>query len=235
VANIISPDIAFSFDETAPEGDIDEVTERIILNFREDENAIRPRDFPLCPIVHLPGKYEGTLAECAPRLIAKVTSELNPVMVAIPERELGDGLIERFKSVRDIRRALNELGKYYPIHLLGTGNPISMIAFAAAGADSFDGLEWCRTVADYNNGHMFHFQHFDCFNEQYLSRIQSPEIRKIITDPGASYVARVACYNLDFFNDWSKTMQDMIATDQIEHLLKNVPNIGNMLFEELMK
>jgi len=235
VASMLSPDIAFSFDETGLEGDLDEIAERIILNFHEDENAIRPRDFPICPIIHLPGKYEGTIAECASRLVAKVTPELNPVMVAIPERELGDGLIERFKSVRNIRRALNELGKYYPLHLLGTGNPISMIAFAAAGADSFDGLEWCRTVADYNNGHLFHFSHFDCFNEPCLSRVRSPEIRKIISDPDATYVAKVASYNLDFFSDWAKTMQEMIAGGQIEHLLKNVPNIGKILFEELMK
>ncbi|KKM11545.1 hypothetical protein SY88_07520 [Clostridiales bacterium PH28_bin88] len=234
IAGVLSPDIAFSFDEVNPQGDIDEVADRIIRNFRQDEKAISPLDFPLCPIIHLPDKYEGTLAGCASQLVAKVTSELKPVMVAIPERELGDGLVERVRTVRDIRKALNNLGKYYPFHLLGTGNPISMIAFAAAGADSFDGLEWCRTVADYNNGYLFHFQHFDFFSDHCLSRLQSHEIRRIIENPNASYVARVLSYNIDFFSDWTKTMQDMIAAGQVEHLLKYIPIIGTKLFKELM-
>lgn len=234
IAGVISPDIAFNFDEINPLGDIDEIIGRIVQNFRQDEIAIHPLNFPLCPIIHLPEEYKGTLAECASELITKVASELNPLMIAIPERELGDGLINRVMTVREIRKALNNLGKYYPLHLLGTGNPISMIAFAAAGADSFDGLEWCRTVADYNNGYLFHFQHFDFFSDYCLSRLQSHEIRRIIENPQASYVARVASYNLDFFNDWTKTMQDMIAAGQVEHLLKYIPYIGNKLYKELI-
>lgn len=234
IASIISPDVAFSFDESNPKGTLDEIAGRIIQNFYEDEKSISS-DFPICPIIHLPRGHDGTLSEYASQLIAKVTSSLNPIMVAIPERELGDGLIERFKSVRDIRIALNALGKYYPLHLLGTGNPISMIAFAAAGADSFDGLEWCRTAADYSNGHLFHFSHFDCFFEQYSSRVSSPAIRAIVADSNASYIAKVASYNIDYFSDSAKTMKDMITAGQIEHLLKNVPNIGKLLFEELKK
>lgn len=234
IASIISPDIAFSFDESNPKGTLDEIADRIIMNFHEDIKSISS-GILLCPIIHLPSEHDGTISECASELITKVTSKLNPIMVAVPERELGFGLIERFRTVRDIRRALNKLGKYYPLHLLGTGNPISMIAFAAAGADSFDGLEWCRTVADYGNGNLFHFSHFDCFNEQYLSRLSSPAIRMIVADPNTNYVAKVASYNIDYFCDSAKTMQDMIAAEQIEHLLKNVPNIGKLLFEELKK
>lgn len=235
IAGLISPDLAFNYDYINLKGNTDQVEDQLICNFRQDEKSIHPLNFPLCPIIHLPENYNETLAECASDLVSKVASELNPLMVAIPERELGDGLVERVRTVRDIRKALNNLGKYYPLHLLGTGNPISMIAFAAAGADSFDGLEWCRTVADYNSGNLFHFQHFDFFSDHYLSRLQSHEIRSIIKNPQASYVARVASYNLDFFNDWTKTMQDMIAAGQVEHLLKNIPNIGKVVFKELMK
>lgn len=235
VASEISPDFAFAFDETDPEGNIDEVLERIVSGFHGDASGIRPRDFPLCPIVHLPGKCEVSRAECATQIVSRVVSTLDPIMVAIPERELGDGLIERVRTVRNIRRALNDLGRYYPLHLLGTGNPISMIAFAAAGADSFDGLEWCRTVADYDKGYLFHFQHFDCFRSHCVNRVRSRIIRKIIEDPNAAYGAQVASYNLDFFAEWTRTMQEMIGAGQTEHLLKNIPNIGATLYEELAK
>lgn len=235
IANELSPDIAFAFDETRPKGTIDQVAERIVKNFHADKRAICSDDFPLCPIVHLPEKYNETVAECASTIVARVALILDPVMIAIPERELGDGLVERFRTVKEIRNALNRLGKYYPLHLLGTGNPISIIALAAAGADSFDGLEWCRTVVDYDNGNLFHFQHFDCFRERYLTRLQSDICKSIIQNPEASYCARVASYNMDFFTDWTKTMQNMIRSGQIEFLLRLVPNIGTTLIKEFSK
>lgn len=233
MASKIRPDIAFAFDKWPTNGGTDEVANRIVRNFHADERAIRELGFSLCPIVHLPEKHERlTVAECASQIVAKVVKKLDPIMVAIPERELGDGLIERVRTVRDIRNALNGLGKYYPLHLLGTGNPITMIALAAAGADSFDGLEWCRTVADYDDGTLYHFQHFDCFREKYSSRLQL-KIQKIVENEDATYTAQVASYNLDFFTDLTRTIQDMIHRGNVEHLLKQIPNIGAKIFKEI--
>ncbi|MCC7571687.1 toll/interleukin-1 receptor domain-containing protein [Candidatus Micrarchaeota archaeon] len=238
---MVSPDLAFSYDEPKQEGEISETADYIITSFSKDKEAIGAKCTNLCPIIHLPEsimnspqKNNKRIAHWASQLAIKVVSELQPVMVAIPERELGFGLIERVRTVCEIRVALNSLGKYYPLHLLGTGNPISMLALAAAGADSFDGLEWCRTVADYDNGHLFHFQHFDFFKDRYLSRIRSRLIRMLIEDDEVPYVTQVVVYNFDFFNEWTKTMQDMIEAGQVEHLLKNIPNIGNKIFKELM-
>lgn len=230
-----SPDLAFSFDTIDPVGEPDRIAARIAASFRADDRALRERDFPLCPIIHIPRKYEGTLADCAARIVSGVANALDPLMLAIPERELGDGLLERTRTVRDIRKALNDLGKYYPLHLLGTGNPLSMIALAAAGADSFDGLEWCRTVADYNNGFLFHFQQFEFFSQAHLNRIQDQGIRHLIENPRTPYSVRTLSYNVDFFKDWTRTMQSMIHSGQTETLLKMVPNIGSQIFKDLSK
>lgn len=229
----LSPDLAFSFDTINPRGEPDQIAARIAASFRSDERALRDRNFPLCPIIHLPKKYKGTLAECASRIVAGVAAELDPLMLAIAERELGDGLRERARTVRDIRKALNALRKYYPLHLLGTGNPLSMIALAAAGADSFDGLEWCRTVADYPTGFLFHFQQFECFSQAFLHRVQDQRVKYLIENPDASYSSRTLSYNVDFFKDWTRTMQSMIHSGQVEHLLKMVPNIGQTLFKDI--
>lgn len=235
IAATISPDIAFSFDNTKLKGKIDYVVKSIVRNFRNDEDAIWGRDFPLCPIVHLPPGEMETIAERAAHIIAAVAAELNPIMIAVPERELGDGLRERFITVLKIRNALNALGKYYPLHLLGTGNPISMRALAVAGADSFDGLEWCRTVADYDNGRLYHFQHLDLFQDIYLLRLQQ-RTKDAIENPKVEYSGKVGAYNLDFFSDWAQTSQNMIHTGQGEYLLKlAVPNIGTMLSKYLSK
>lgn len=235
MAAMISPDIAFSFDRIDPEGTVAEIVKQIVDDFRKDDRALQPRDYELCPIIHLPKKFEGSLADCAAQIVSGVARELDPIMLSIPERELGDGMLERVKTVRDIRNALNEIGKYYPIHLLGTGNPLSMNALAAAGADSFDGLEWCRTVAEYHTGFLFHFQQFDFFSRVQLNRIQDAGIRHIIENPSIPYSVRTLSYNVDFFKDWTRTMQNLVHSRQIETLLKAVPNIGSEIFKELSK
>ena len=235
VAARLSPDLSFSFDSIDPKGEFDQIVDKISKNYRADDRALRERDFPLCPIIHLPSKYKGSLAECAAYIVSAVVNELDPLMLAIPERELGDGLIERVKTVRDIRKSLNTLGKYYPLHLLGTGNPFSIIALAAAGADSFDGLEWCRTVADYESGCLFHFQHFDFFSQTRIHQIQDHRIRYLIEHKDTPYSAKTLMYNIDFFNDWTRTMQNMIQSGQVEALLKQVPNIGSRIYMELNK
>lgn len=235
VAALISPDIAFSFDTIAPEGKPSDIIKKTVKLFRVDDRALQQRDFSLCPIIHLPKEFQGSLADCAAQIVSGVAHELDPIMLAIPERELGDGMMEKVKTVRDIRKALNALGKYYPLHLLGTGNPLSMIALAAAGADSFDGLEWCRTVAEYQTGFLFHFQQFDFFSAAQLSRIRDQSIRHLVDNPHTPYSVRTLSYNVDFFKDWTRSMQNLIHSGQTEALLKMVPNIGPDLYKELSR
>lgn len=237
IAGIVSPDICFSFDKPNPIGSIDVIVKNTINSYYEDEKNIQNRTFPIIPILHLPYNLGNSeINQNISDIAVKVAKEIDPVMIAIPERELGYGIKERFICVRDIRRALNELGKYYPLHLLGTGNPISMQIFATAGADSFDGLEWCRTVADYDKGFLFHFSQFHFFEKSCKSRIQSPASRAIIDNEESPYVLKVASYNFDYFCDSAKTMKKMIMAGQAEYLLRNIVpnNMGTELFEELI-
>jgi len=230
----LGPDIAFAFDTPNPEGSQGEVVKRAVRAYGADQRAIGPSRCCLCPIVHLPRTVDcAPVAKYAAAIVSRVARELDPVMIAIPERELGDGIVQRAKCVRRIRQELDASGKYCPLHLLGTGNPISMLVFAVAGADSFDGLEWCRTVAEYDSGQLFHFQHFDCFRDRYVGRLQD-EPRKIVENRAAPYGARIAAYNMSFFREWERDMQQMIHAGQGEQLLKmRVPNIGAALCAEL--
>ncbi len=231
----LRPDLVFSFDQVNPTGTIEQISQRIITSVRADEKSFGQLNVPICPIVHLPKKHLGTIEECASALVSAVASDLNPLMIAIPERELGHGIIAKTKAVRQIRKSLNKLGKYYPLHLLGTGNPLSMVALAASGADSFDGLEWCRTVADYERGYLFHFQQFEFFSQTMAHKIQDPQIRKLVSNSDLSYGMRVLAYNIDFFRDHTQTLQNLIHSGQIKTLLKMLPGIGSQLQEELSK
>ena len=83
-------------------------------------------------------------------------------MLAVPERLLGEGLLARAKRVHELRLALDSLGTgFTALHLLGTGNPLSILVYTLCGADSFDGLEWCQTVADPTTARLHHFQQRD--------------------------------------------------------------------------
>ena len=62
----------------------------------------------------------------------------------------------RAKTIIKIRKTLAPKKQYYPLHLLGTGNPLSILIYSICGADSFDGLEWCQTTVDYNTGLLYH-------------------------------------------------------------------------------
>ena len=92
---------------------------------------------------------------------------------------------------------------YCPLHLLGTGNPLSIIAYAMAGADSFDGLEWCQTVVDHETGKLFHFQQWDLFCHQ--------------TEWGQNnalpYIQSVLMHNLDFYARFMADLHDAVRDD----------------------
>jgi queuine/archaeosine tRNA-ribosyltransferase len=102
------------------------------------------------PLLHLP----------TPKLldtIPKIVQTVNPKIIGIPERELGANLFERASNVKKIRELLDSTDQTVLLHLLGTGNPISILIYSMCGADMFDGLEWCQTVVNPKTGHLFHF------------------------------------------------------------------------------
>ena len=154
-------DWAFCFDVMKPSRNPSKAVDRIVAAVERDRNSTSA---PVLPIVHARRiGASGFNLEEVPAIIRAVADRLQPPLVAIPERELGPGLITRAQTVRRIRGELDKLPFYQPLHLLGTGNPWSIAVLAAAGADSFDGLEWCRVVVDRNSDRLHHFQHFDFF------------------------------------------------------------------------
>ena len=62
-----------------------------------------------------------------------------------------------------------------------------------------------------------------------LAFVELPEDEKV------TYSAKTLMFNIDFFKDWTRTMQSMIHSGQTEILLKMVPNIGSEIFKELSK
>jgi queuine/archaeosine tRNA-ribosyltransferase len=182
--------LAFGFDERRQSSEAGEHV-RLILE-RQHEDVAAADGVPIIPIVH------GHRNEL-PNLCAEVAKGLAVNMLSLPERRLGEGVFERVRTVAAIRKALDETGEYVGLHLLGTGNPLSLALFAQAGADSFDGLEWCQTVVDHGTGALSHLSHADFFSAQtnWGDEDIPPQLR-------------VLAHNLEFYVDWMKRLRTAV-------------------------
>jgi queuine/archaeosine tRNA-ribosyltransferase len=134
----------------------------------------------------------------------EISKLINPRLLAIPERELGSGMIEVATNIARIRSALKELDAYQNLHILGTGNPLSMMVYAFMGADSFDGLDWCQTVVDYESATLHHTLHFDLY--AYQGRWSNEQ--------DMSFLSKCFLHNLDFYNIWMDNLNHAIEFGQ---------------------
>lgn len=197
-------DLAFSFDEQSPPSDHDEHVALVAARWRADSKAAGQSQ--VIPILHAD-------AIQLPALCTSVASETGIIMIAVAERKLGDGILERARTVRAIRTELNKLGRYVALHLLGTGNPISISIYTAMGADSFDGLEWCQTVVDHDTGLLYHLSQSDFFAGQTTWG-----------DANLSFHARALAHNLDFFEHWMRQLRSAVKQDRISDFCRlNLP------------
>lgn len=198
-------DLAFGFDEQQPPANADDHITLVAEHWKADQASAG--SCQIIPIIHAP-------AIELPALCAAVATKTGVTILAVPERRLGDGVLERARAVKAIRAALNELGRYVFLHLLGTGNPISIALYSAMGADSFDGLEWCQTVVDHETGLLHHLSQADFFASQTAWG----------DDDKLSFQARTLAHNLEFFSDWMQRLRDAVNQDRLPEFCRtNLP------------
>lgn len=210
VMRTVQVDLAFSFD-AHHEGDAAAIADATIAALVADRDALP--HVRLAPIVHVP----PTKALWLPDIVATVAGATKPPLIAVAERELGAGVLERARAVQQIRRALDSHGLGVPLHLLGTGNPISLLIYALAGADTFDGLEWCQTVVDHKSALLFHHQQYDFF------RHQTP-----FGDLATPYHFAILGHNILFFQRWLRGVREAMTSsgngvDAFVELLDGTP------------
>lgn len=216
----IPHDFAFSFDVMEPSRGTKEAVKQIVAAVTRDSRFTAA---PILPIVHAPysKKEEIYILRAIPEVIRSVSEQLAPPLIAVPERELGKGLVERAQNVQRIRQELDKLPFYQPLHVLGTGNPWSIAVLAAAGADSFDGLEWCRVAVDREANRLNHFQHFDLFTYQ-SGWADSPLLANLLGDDKTDFNAKAAFHNLDYFTLLGKELRSAVAKGSLEAFVASI-------------
>lgn len=223
-------DWAFCFDKKKPRGEPARAAEEIIAVVRRDQGLT---DAPVLPIIHVPRlKSGGYKVEIFPTVTRLVAEALRPPMIGIPERELGAGISQRVSTMRQIRHELDRLPFYQPVHLLGTGNPWTVGIMASAGADSFDGLEWCRTVVDHETDRLNHFQHFDLFTDQ--TRFADLAIaQQALDDPGIDFAGKVAFHNIAYYMSFDTKLREMAKEGRLESFVTS--KLGKAATEMLLR
>lgn len=191
---------AFSFDEQFPPLDLQAHAKLVVERWMKDKVAAV--EIPIIPIVH-------GAANDLPEIVLRVAEATDVPMIAVPERRLGSGLFERTKAVGKIRQALNSAGRYVALHLLGTGNPISIAVYVMSGADSFDGLEWCQTVVDHETALLYHLTQADFFRGQTGWG-----------DADLSFQARTLAHNLEFYMDWMRRLRSAVESGRSVHFCR---------------
>jgi|Deesub1362A_J573_1020465.scaffolds.fasta_scaffold05925_2 queuine/archaeosine tRNA-ribosyltransferase len=148
--------------------------------------------------------------ELFPKVVQRVVDGINPEVIGVPERELGQSIFKRAATIKKIRDELDKTNRQILLHILGTGNPLSILIYTLCGADTYDGLEWCKTVVEPKTGYLFHFvqkELIDCnCNACKITDIQ--------------YHVQTIAHNLIFYREFTNKIREYIENDEIDKILK---------------
>lgn len=226
----VEVDLAFTHDSFPKETTFEKANAQtridvISSEYQRDNSLV---SCTVAPIIHAPRlsgmRYRYDLL---PAICCGVVRAVDPPMIAVAERELGDGLMERIRTIAKIRKALADQGSTTFLHVLGTGNPITMAFLSMAGADFFDGLEWCRTAIDGQRWRLYHFQQWDIFASQH-GLIERPELAQLVKDQSGAvpWITKVALHNMAFFMQASETIRAHHRDGEYEQLF-TYKELGN--------
>lgn len=210
-------DLVATFDLFLEEGQsVDSYIEEIVSSIDDHDVIPEGRAVPVIHLQDFEGKRFLTQDETL-RVVKDVVSEFSPPFIAIPERELGEGIAAKIKLVSKIAGTLRDLGDRTHLHVLGCGNPLTFALLASAGAALADGLEWCRTLVgpDFK---LYHFQQGDLFQEP-KNDLYNPTV-ELARGSTVNYRTTVAIRNLYALQKFNHDVQNGIATGKLDKILR---------------
>lgn len=133
--------------------------------------------------------------------------------IAVAERDCGNSIFEKAQTVHRIRNLLDSGGQQNHsriLHLLGCGDPISILLFVFAGVNSFDSLDWIKYAFHPDRFALANFSHLDLLNCDCIFCSGSKK----------NYVARVLMHNLWFYQNCFQQIKTRIEENTLDSLLK---------------
>jgi queuine/archaeosine tRNA-ribosyltransferase len=216
VLSEVTVDLCFSFDVfREDEKDVDNHSKDIIKYTAM--TAGMQTSGTTIPIIH-------SIPKDFPKTVKKVVTGIYPEIIGIPERELGGGLFERAETIKRIRDELSKNEIDIPIHVLGTGNPISLLIYTLCGADLFDGLEWCKCTANPESGHLYHFVQKDLLDCNC----------KACKMDDVPYGLQTMAHNLIFYENFTEEIRGSLEENKISEIMsKYLPDKTVSIIEKI--
>lgn len=172
------------------------------------ESSVFLNDVLFFPILH----------ESSPTLLLKLVEEFvenHPDMcssIAVAERDIGKGIQERAETIVELRRILNGNDHRNLLHILGCGNPLSMLVYSYCGADTFDSLDWLKFVINTENFSINDFSHLELLNCKCRICTESPY-------KNTEYLQRALLHNLLFYQNFIMQLQSLIRNNNLKAYL----------------
>lgn len=211
-------DLAASFDMFIERSESISEFQYRFHDFLKHDNSFIPIE-KLVPVLHLQD-FDGTrfLEERdILSIVDFVAAEFEPVLIAIPERELGNGLRNKCSLVKKIKARLSEKGRKSGLHILGCGNPLSFAVLSDAGISMADGLEWCRTLVG-PNFHLHHFQHGELFAEPSIDVYNATA--DVIRSTSQHYLTLTLSRNLHALQGFARQVSDAMASGKLKGFIE---------------
>lgn len=144
--------------------------------------------------------------------------------IAVPERDCGVNIIEKAQTIGKIRKILDDedTNNYSRIlHILGCGNPISLLLFSFYGANTFDSLDWISNAIDSDRLVVDDFSFLELIDCNC----------SICTDANRCYTEKVFLHNLLFYQNYVLGIQSLISNDGIRESLNQ--RVGQNILEKI--
>lgn len=201
ILDISYPDFSFSFDifwnkGTSLSRHIKETTTSIAKTAGEQKSGVT------IALIH-------SKSEEFPEVTRKIIDNISPEIIAIPERELGSGVFEKAQTIKNVRFELDKTKQNVPIHVLGAGNPISILIYTLCGADMYDALDWSNVFVNPNSAQFLNFSQKDLVD----CECEACRLRNI------PYEYQVMSHNLLFYLSFLDDIRNAVKTTKIDYLL----------------
>jgi len=146
--------------------------------------------------------------------------------IAVAERDCGRSIVERAETIVQIRRILNNNDCQNLLHVLGCGNPKSMLLFSYCGADSFDSLDWLKHVINPADHSVHDFSHLELLNCK--CHVCTASAYKV-----ADYLEKALLHSLLYYRIFVDHLQSLIRNGIIRSYLTK--HIGEKIIKQIDK
>lgn len=133
-------------------------------------------------------------------------------IIAVPERDCGEGILEKAQTIMAIRKALDKSDSPKLLHLLGCGNPLSVLLYSFCGVDFFDSLDWYEHLAEPNTL---------AINDFYQLDLLDCKCKACDRHAKGEYTDRALLHNLFFYQKFMENIRSMIRDNEILSFLSD--------------